>query len=262
MRGGMSGKVSADACVLSCLMPHASRPGIAHHSRRYEPREKGKREMTKRIMFLAIAAAFSVSAFALSDEYAQFGKGPAQFLMTKDEQAQWRAVKTDDEAKKFIDDFWARRGAQAKAEFEAKVKYSDEHFAEPHKKGSMSDRGHVLIVLGGPAKRTQSQPQMNTPPRIDPNAANEDQAADQPRARQVWEYEQGKTPGLPMPVLDVAFVDTLNNGEWKLERTRASGDYNQVFDKFNEATVAAHSNAPAQTATTTRSEEHTSELQS
>jgi GWxTD domain-containing protein len=202
-------------------------------------------------MFLAIAAAFAVSAFALSDEYAQFGKGPAQFLMTKDEQAQWRAVKTDDEAKKFIDDFWARRGAQAKAEFEAKVKYADEHFAEPHKKGSMSDRGHVLIVLGGPAKRTQSQPQMNTPPRIDPNAANEDQAADQPRARQVWEYEQGKTPGLPMPVLDVAFVDTLNNGEWKLERTRASGDYNQVFDKFNEATVAAHSNAPAQTATTT-----------
>jgi len=213
--------------------------------------------MIKRLLFFAIAAAFAVSAFALSDDYAQFGKGPAQFLMTKDEQAQWKAVKTDDEAKKFIDDFWARRGAQAKTEFEQKVAYADEHFAEAHRKGSMTDRGHVLIVLGGPAKRQQSTPQMNTPPRMDGSAGTEDVAENQPRARQVWTYEQGKTPGLPMPVLNVAFIDSLNSGEWHLERTRGAGDYNQVFDKFNEATVAAHGNASAQTTTTTTTTETT-----
>jgi GWxTD domain-containing protein len=197
----------------------------------------------------AIAAAFAVSAFALSDEYVQFAKGPAQFLMTKDEQAQWKNVKTDDDAKKFIDDFWARRGPQAKTEFEAKVKYSDEHFAEPRRKGSMTDRGHVLMVLGGPAKRTQSSPTIQAAPKINPSSAvdaNEDSTAEQPRARQVWSYEAGKTPNLPMPVLDVAFIDTLNSGEWRLERTKASGDYNQVFDRVNEAN--AH---PAQTTTTT-----------
>lgn len=208
--------------------------------------------MTKRILLLAIAAAFAVSAFALSDEYVQFAKGPAQFLMTKDEQTQWKAVKTDDDAKKFIADFWARRGPQAKTDFDAKVKYADEHFAEPHKKGSLTDRGHVLIVLGGPAKRSQSAPSLQASPRISSAAdSSEDNAAEQPRARQVWQYEAGKTPNLPMPVLDVAFVDALNTGEWRLERTKASGDYNTVFDRINEANARG---GAQQTTTTTTTE--------
>ena len=214
--------------------------------------------MTRPIRFViafAIAAAFAVSAFALSDEYVQFGKGPAQFLMTKDEQAQWKNLKSDDEAKKFIADFWARRGEKFKTEFEARVKYADEHFAEGRRKGSMTDRGHVLLVLGGPAKVAKTDaPQATNAPRINPNASPDltQDTADRPRARQVWTYEEGKTPNLGMPVLDVAFVDILNNGEWKLERTRASGDYNVAFEKMNLANAA-----PAQTTTTTTTTETT-----
>ena len=126
------------------------------------------RTLTRAVVVVSIAALAATASAALSPKFVECGKGPAQYLMTKDEQAQWKAVKTDDDAKKFIDAFWARRGPNSKADFEAKVKYADEHFAEPHKKGSMTDRGHVLIVLGGPAKRQQSAPQMNTPPRIEP----------------------------------------------------------------------------------------------
>lgn len=210
--------------------------------------------MTKTLRFwiaFAIAAAFAVSAFALSDEYVQFGKGPAQWVMTKDEQARWKNVNTDDEAKKFIDDFWARRGQAFKAEFEARVKYADEHFAEGRKRGSMTDRGHALIVLGGPARvQRTGAPAANTPPRLSGSTSpdlSEDATADQVRARQAWTYEQAKTPNLPLPTVDIAFVDSLNNGEWRLERTRTSGDYNVIFEKVNEKAAAA----PAQTATTT-----------
>ena len=219
--------------------------------------------MTKTLRFwiaFAIAAAFAVSAFALSDEYVQFGKGPAQWLMTSSEQAQWKNVKTDDDAKKFIDDFWARRGQAFKAEFDARVKYADEHFPQGRTKGSMTDRGHVLIVMGGPAKVQRSgAPAANTAPRINPNSSPDvtEDTADRVRARQAWTYELAKTPNLPMPTLDVAFVDTLNNGEWRLERTRNSGDYNVIFDKMNEKTAALAAQTTTTTTTTTTTETKT-----
>jgi GWxTD domain-containing protein len=209
--------------------------------------------MTKRTLTaiaLATAALFAVSAFALSETYEQFGNGPAQFIMTKDEAAQWKGIKTDDAAKSFIDAFWARRGAAFKAEFDQRVKYADEHFAEGRRKGSTTDRGRVLIILGGPAKVMKTPVAITAAPRA--NATDLDQeTADRPRARQVWTYEAGKTPNLGIPVLEVAFVDSLNSGDWKLERTRASGDYNVIFEKVNVANSTANVTQTTTTTTTT-----------
>jgi len=222
--------------------------------------------MTKRFrisLTFAVAMIVAVSAFALSDEYVQFGNGPAQFLMTKEEAAQWKAIKTDDEAKAFVDAFWARRDPtpgtpdnQFKSEFDLRVKYADEHFQQGRRKGSMTDRGHVLIVLGGPAKRTQDTPSMNTAPRVNPNASPDlsSDTGDRARAKQIWTYEAAKTPSIGMPVLEVAFTDALNNGEWRLERTRSSGDYNVVFDHANTFAVAQHEATTTTTTTTTTTE--------
>jgi len=212
----------------------------------------------KFLMTFAIVAAFALSAFALSDENVQFGKGPAQFLMTKDELAQWKNIKTDDEAKSFINSFWAKRGEKFKAEFEARVKYADEHFAEGRKKGSMTDRGHVLLVLGGPSKVVKSEAPPAAPKL--PGAASADdtgsqETADRPHAHQVWTYEQAKTPNLAAPVVEISFVDSLNNNEWHLERTRTTSDFNAVFEKMNDVSTTLGSAkpqpAPAQTVATT-----------
>ena len=59
-------------------------------------------------MLLVIGTATSSFA-ALSKEYADFAKGPYQYLLTNDEKKQWSAIKTDEAAKQFIDLFWARR---------------------------------------------------------------------------------------------------------------------------------------------------------
>src|SRR5262249_50887020 len=109
---------------------------------------------TRVLLAFAVTAAFAVSGFAaLSDQNAEFGKGPASFLMTKDEAAQWKNIQTDADAQAFIAKFWARRGGQSfKDGFDARVKYADEHFQQGRRKGSLTDRGHVIIVLGGPAK--------------------------------------------------------------------------------------------------------------
>ena len=66
--------------------------------------------MRTRIFGVAILAiGFSVSSFALSFEYLEWGRGPAHFLMTKEEAAQWKTISSDEDAKAFIALFWARR---------------------------------------------------------------------------------------------------------------------------------------------------------
>src|SRR3954470_23924562 len=105
------------------------------------------------IAVAALAAMVAVGAFAaLSPQYADFGKGPAQWIMTKEEAAKWKTITSDDDAKAFIDLFWARRDPtpttavnEYRDTFEGRVKYADDHFTTAKIKGSMSDRGKILI---------------------------------------------------------------------------------------------------------------------
>jgi len=74
------------------------------------------------------------------------------------------------------------------------------------------------------------------------------------RLRQLPAVEGRQLPPAGVPILEVAFVDSLNSGDWKLERTRASGDYNVIFEKVNAANATAN---VAQTTTTTTTTETT-----
>ena len=117
--------------------------------------------MKTRILLAAALLAITASAFALSAEYNEFAQGPAQFLMTKEEVAQWKAIKTDDEAKAFVALFWARRdptpGTAAnenQMKFEALVAFADKNLGNGNKRvsGSMTDRGKTMILYGQPKK--------------------------------------------------------------------------------------------------------------
>src|SRR6185369_14114032 len=120
--------------------------------------------MKMRKILIAVAVAIAaVSAYAqLSPQYVDWGKGPVQFLMTPEEQAKWKTIKTDADASAFVDLFWARRDPtpatpknEYKEQFDSRVKYADEHFTAGRTKGSLSDRGKVLILFG-PPKSAQS----------------------------------------------------------------------------------------------------------
>jgi hypothetical protein len=65
------------------------------------------------LIVAAIAALSAVSGFAaLSPAKADWVKGPVQFLMTKEEVAQWNTLQSDADADAFIALFWARRGGR------------------------------------------------------------------------------------------------------------------------------------------------------
>ena len=165
--------------------------------------------------FLAVAlVAATASSFALSPEYADWVNGPAQFLMTKEEQAQFKALKTDAEAKAFVDLFWARRDPtpntpqnEAREAFEARVAYADKSLREGKTRGAMTDRGKVLILYGQPKRVERDAKQ----PTFD--AMSDSESAVQ------WYYEGDEAKAaFTVPRATIRFVSRSGSNEFKAER--------------------------------------------
>ncbi|HEU4522313.1 MAG TPA: GWxTD domain-containing protein, partial [Thermoanaerobaculia bacterium] len=93
---------------------------------------------TRLFVACVLAATIAGSAFAqLSAEYRDWANGPVKWIMTPEETANWKKVRSDADAKAFVDLFWARRdpspGTPAnefQAEFDARVEYADRQFAQ------------------------------------------------------------------------------------------------------------------------------------
>lgn len=103
------------------------------------------------LVFLRPAAA------QLTERYAGWADGPEGFLLTDAETNAWKKITTDDEARDFIDLFWARRNPhpeaaynEFRARFEGMVKYCDENFGYEGKRGALSDMGRVFLLMGPP----------------------------------------------------------------------------------------------------------------
>jgi GWxTD domain-containing protein len=190
------------------------------------------------VMLFSFAAAASA---ALSKEYADFPKGPAQFLLTKEEVTEWKSVQTDEQAKEFIDRFWARRDPtpgtpvnEFRDSFNTRVKIADERFHTAKVPGSATDRGKVFMVLGGPTKLRRSRDvpvsTIQAPPgRVDPSDSSI-QGAQAHSPKEVWEYEQAKIDiKLGAPLIDVTFIDQYGTNDWKIER-QAGTDVYTLFE--------------------------------
>ncbi len=192
-----------------------------------DPKEGYMISIRRTLIAAAMVAAVSSSAFAqISATYADWAKGPIQFLMTSEEQAKWKLVKSDADAKAFVDLFWAKRDPspatlnvnEYQIEFDRRVAAADTTFSTPKKKGSVSERGRYLVVLGPPTKITSAKQELPPSPAL----ASGTEASGGPAAftpRQVWTYEKGKA-GFETGKgnLEIAFIDRYNNGDWSVER--------------------------------------------
>jgi GWxTD domain-containing protein len=147
---------------------------------------------------LAAAVVYAVSAFAaLSPQHQEWGSGPVQWIMTADEQRQWKQLATDDDAEKFIQLFWARRDPTFKDEFDRRVLDADQRFPDYNSqhemitRGSMSDRGRVLIVVGYPEKVKQRLHE-----------------AGKPRSHELWIWEKDVAKAkFEMPYVQIGFFE-------------------------------------------------------
>ncbi len=191
--------------------------------------------MRLRTYLAALAvSALALNALALSAEYLDWGRGPAQFLMTKEEAAKWKTIASDDDAKAFVALFWARRDPTAdtprneyREEFERRVAAADKNFQTDKKRGALTDRGKILILFGQPKKIERAGGQRQSAMPGMPGAPGSASATgdfasggtDDTTAAQIWSYEgddartffgQARAP--------LRFVDRQGKSDYILER--------------------------------------------
>ena len=185
---------------------------------------------TRNILIAAILAATAATSVfaALSPAKADFGKGPAQYLMTPEEKAAWKNVQTDAAADEFIALFWARRDPtpatprnEFREEFESRVKTADAQFSHGRTNGSMTDPGRMLILFGAPTapiKRTTTPGTGQSNTRADMRNAEVGSFGDAAgSADMLWIYEGDVSQKLfGIPRLEVKFHDQYRDGNFKL----------------------------------------------
>ena len=103
-------------------------------------------------------AAFQAPAKSSEPVSATWGDGPVVWLMTDSEKAGWAAAATDADRAAFVEKFWKARNLEDdptfQPTFEKRVAFADANFAvddkSGKKRGSMTDRGMVFVLLGPP----------------------------------------------------------------------------------------------------------------
>lgn len=107
---------------------------------------------------LTLVAAASSSA-GMIPQAQTWIEGPVRYLVTPAEQTELRQVSSQADFERFVELFWAKRDPDLKTrvnefkmDFEARVAAADKQFAEQGVRGSMTDRGRVLVLMGAPAK--------------------------------------------------------------------------------------------------------------
>lgn len=178
------------------------------------------------VIFALVLFAATTAQAALSKKYEEWRKGPAQWLMTSDEQRAWRNVKTDQQAVDFIDLFWARRDPtpgtpenEYRSEYEGRVIFSDKAYAEKGRRGSLTDRGRVYIVLGTPDEGATEAGQTSKAKGLDVDLLGGRQTAE--RTEWVYKYEKASKWGIPQAT--VVFLANPNSG--RVTRDVQRGDW-------------------------------------
>jgi GWxTD domain-containing protein len=143
-----------------------------------------------------------------------------KWLMTSEEQRAWKSVKTDDQAIDFIDLFWARRDPtpgtgrnENRLDFENRVAYADTNFKEGKTRGSLTERGRVLIVLGFPKNMGQQVEHRMAQITNPSDSVNDPTGGRSIAGKDTWEYTHEASVRYGMPKIEVVFIyDKLNGG--------------------------------------------------
>jgi GWxTD domain-containing protein len=210
--------------------------------------------MKPRTMLLsALVVALSVgSAFAApSAEHQEWAKGPVSHLMTKQEQQQWKSVKNDEEARKFIDLFWAKRDPspatpenEMKARFDQLVSIADERFAYQRIRGAMTERGRVWILLGPPSRIETSGPAESVgniqSGFLEPGGEGSPAAGNQDRyPSQRWIYEKERIPAFAgKQELEFVFNDRYASGDFRMGRS-SSTNVTDILAKAQQSWIVS-----------------------
>ncbi len=157
--------------------------------------------------FAIVAVVFAANAFAqTSNAYKHWGNSGVQYLMMKQERRDWSSLRTDADAKAFVELFWARRDPtpetavnELRQQLEARIAEADRRYTVGNMAGSLSDRGLVYVVLGEPVEIVRRV----LPPRAPEGSMGRFQ---RPTNLERWIYRNAAAePAVGTKALEIAF---------------------------------------------------------
>ena len=163
--------------------------------------------MKTRWFTIVAVVVFAANAFAqTSDTYKNWGNSGVHYLMMKQERTEWSSLRTDADAKAFIELFWARRDPtpdtpvnELRQQVEARIAEADKRYTVGKRLGSLSDRGLVYVVLGEPVEIVRKV----LPPRAPEWSAGRFK---RPTNTERWIYRNAAAePALGTRALEIAF---------------------------------------------------------
>ena len=151
----------------------------------------------------ALGACHAASNPHISGAAREWLEGPTKWLLLEDEGRAFRRLRSNRDTITFMESFWRRRDPDPGdsenpfyANFVARVRDADALYAETGKRGSLTDRGRVLILFGPPSKQRIEQkavPALS----LDRNRPGQKSWV----RREVWAYLPAELPP--------SFLDTL-----------------------------------------------------
>jgi GWxTD domain-containing protein len=145
----------------------------------------------------------------------EWGKSPDFVLLANEqEKRDWEKLTNDNERREFISRFWQRRDARFREEFERRVAFADDTFANERTRGSLTDRGRVFVLVGVPS-RVMLQPLLGT--NVLPSRLGD--IRDKQGTLERWVFERDRLPvPLPRQTVDFVFIDAPDYGDHILQR--------------------------------------------
>jgi len=173
----------------------------------------------------------------------RWSEGPVQFIMSPEESDAFSRLSTPQSRAEFIENFWKERDShpelrdnQTRNEFERRVAFADRYFGGGERRGSLTDRGMVFILLGPPTyvgKKPLATEDANQPSDkgiglltsrlndANPGAKpyNPGTLAGEQNWREIWHYRKELLPaGVPYQQVDFEFLTKKGYGEHVLQR--------------------------------------------
>jgi GWxTD domain-containing protein len=149
------------------------------------------------LVSVAVSMALPLRA-TIPDELAEWAGGPVQWLLLPDERKDLKRVQEADEVAAFIEAFWLRRdrdpirtGNEYHEKFLERVEAADILYGDEGARGSLTDRGRALILMGPPAHVTVStEPVM----AWDPASRQGDRVTMRDVNVEIWGYRMEDLP--------------------------------------------------------------------